>query len=315
MSEVFMKRYIILLLLALWLVGCGAAPSQPPQPQSFLSSDTNGVALLTWTKADQGSQITSGSYETTTAQATQSEAVTGQQPDATHVTLQLADLGEAWTGTITGATLSITTDTGSRETWYAGTSEQYSQLQALYHAYALVQSDLSKLASIEGAPPDNSYAGFYQSALQGAQNRVQDEQASLAYIQAQSDPLNRCIALESFSANYPPYDQDPELQLPFSQPSDQGPQPVVDRSDLSKVITTLSNDAKQAAALPVPAIQGLPLPWKADPGPQIAEARQQLQALKSVIFATAKQFPPLREAAQQIQAQEAMIAQQHQCFG
>ena len=308
-----MKKYIVLLLLALWLAGCGA--SSQPAPQSFIASKSDGMALLTWITASQGSQSITGTYEMTTTQGTQKFALIGTQPDTTHVSLQIPDYGgEVLTGTINGAMLQ-TTGAGDAQTWYAGTAAQYGQLQALYRASLQVQSDLSQLEAIEGTPPNNSFPGYYQSALQGAQNRVKDEQASLTSIEQQSDPLMRCAALSAFSADFPPANQDQELQLPFSQPSDQGPQPVVNRSDLAQAITTLGNDAKQAAALPVPAIQGLPLPWKVESGPQLTQARQQLDALHRVVFAVAPQFPPLRSQAQQIQTQEAAIQQLHQCFG
>src|SRR5258708_764616 len=172
-----------------------------------------------------------GHYTVTTTQSTQdlTLTLTGQEQDAGHVTLAIAGTSEAMSGTVNGATMQ-TSGQGGNLTWYAASSEQFSQLQAAYRAYVNVQADLSTLQTVEGTPPNNSYPGYFQSALQGAQSRVKDEQASLTYIQQQQDALTRCMALSEFTANFPAASQDGELHLPYSTPGDTSGQAVVNRS-------------------------------------------------------------------------------------
>jgi hypothetical protein len=297
-------------LTLLLLAGCGG-PSQPAQAaSSFVLSQAGGVTVLAWTT--QSGQV-NGTYTVTTARTTQTAGVTGQQPDAGAVTLQIEGIGEM-SGTVSGATMQ-TNGTGGNLTWYAATREQAAQIQSAYQAYQKVQADSSALQIVEGTPPNNSFPGYYQSAWQGAKQRVIDEQSALTLIQQQSDPLNRCMYLESFTANFPPADQDSELHLPFSLPGDTSAQAVVDRSDLSTTIALLSNDFQAAQALPLPLIRGLPLVWKIDAGPQLAQARQQLSSLQQTILSVAPKFPGKEKQAAQIQAQVAAIQKQHPCFG
>jgi len=242
-----------------------------------------------------------------------SDAFTGQQQEASNVTLQFPT-GLTMNGAISGVTLRTSDITGT-QTWYAGTSQQYNQVQAAYQASLQERSDLEVLQAIEARPPNNSDPNYYQAALQQAQNRVTAEQNALTFIQQQSDPLTRCSAFQEFSLDFPPAGQDSELQLPFSQAGDKGPQAVIDRSDLARAITVLSNDAKQEASLPLPTIQGLPFPWKVNPQSTLDQGHQQEAGLKNAVVTVAPQFPPLRAQAQQIQAQESTINQAHQCFG
>jgi hypothetical protein len=305
-----MRKGCLLSIVCCLLLLASCSTSQP-ESQGFIWSGNTGVAFLTWTNA---SDQLSGTYTLVTSQGMQtSDAFTGQQQDASHVTLQFPT-GLTMNGTINGATLQTSDITGTM-TWYAGTSQQYSQLQTAYQASLQEQSDLEALQAIEARPQNNSDPAYYQTALQQAQNRVTAEQNELTFIQQQSDPLTRCSALQEFSLDFPPASQDSELQLPFSQAGDQGPQAVVDRSDLARAITTLSNDAHQEASLPLPTIQGLPFPWKVKPQATLDQGHQQEATLKSAVFAVAPQFPPLRAQAEQIQAQEATINQAHQCFG
>jgi hypothetical protein len=79
--------------------------------------------------------------------------------------------------------------------------------------------------------------------------------------------------------------------------------------------SSLHQERQAAQRLPLPTLNGLPLAWKVDPGPQLAQAQQHLGDLKTAVFAVAPQFPPLRSQAQQIQDQVSAIKQVHQCFG
>lgn len=304
--------FLVLAVLALLLVGCG---SPSAKNNSFVLSQASGVVFLDWT-AGQSGQIT-GTYivtsERSTQITTQTVSVTGQQSSTTQVTFQIGEIGEM-SGTISGTTMQ-TSGAGGNLTWYAATREQYGQLQTVYFASQKVQNDVNDLQAIEGTPPNNSFPGYYQAALQGAQQRVKDEQSGLLSIQQQSDPFNRCLYLESFTANFPPADQDSELHLPYAQPGDPSAQAVVDRSDLATTITRLSTDFQAVQALPLPSIRGLPLPWNIDAGPQLTQAHQQLSELRQVILGVAPQFPLLEQQAAAIQTQVAAIRQQHPCFG
>jgi hypothetical protein len=299
----------LLAFFVLELTGCGS----PSPQQGFIWSGVDGVAFLTW--ANQNGQV-SGTYSAETREGGQVSGlpVTGQQQDETHVSLRIPNMAQV-TGTITGSTMKTTDATGDTVIWYAGTSQQYDQIQTAFQAFATVQDDLNTVLAVKVAPPDDSSPAYYQTAFQKAQDRVKKEQAFLDALEQQSDPLTLCSGLQEFSLDFPPANRDSVLQLPFWQPGDQGPQAVVDRSDLAETVTHLSNDAKRAANLTLPDIQGLPLPWKVNPQPSLRQGQQQLETLKSVVFAVAPQFPPLRAQAQQIQAQEATIKQAHQCFG
>jgi hypothetical protein len=313
------RRNALLVLagLALFLLaGCGGGSAPPAQTStsSFVLSQAGSVAFLTWT-TQSGSGLLTGSYTATVpdSQNTRTASVTGQQPDASDVLLQIEAIGEL-SGTMQG-TMMQTRGTGGTLTWYAATSHQYAEIQAAYWSSLKVQGDLDTLLTVEGTPPNDSYSGYYQAAVMQAQGRVQDEQASLTYIQQQQDAMTRCMALSEFTANFPPANQDQELQLPYALGSDQGPQAVVDRSTLSRAITQLATDFQAAQGNPLPQISGLSFAWKVDAGPQLAQARQQLDGLRQTILTVAPQFPPLEQQAAQIQSQEAAIQHQHQCFG
>jgi hypothetical protein len=306
-----MKSVFIVFIMSCCLLAVASCAVSQAAPQSFIWSGRDGVAFLTWTNA---SGQLSGTYTLVTSQGMQtSDAFTDQQPDASNVTLQFPT-GLTMNGALSGVTLHTSDITGT-QIWYAGTSQQYSQVQAAYQASLQERSDLETLQAVEARPPNNSDPSYYQSALQQAQNRVNAEQNALTFIQQQSDPLTRCSALQEFSLDFPPASQDSELQLPFSQPGDKGPQAVVDRSDLARAIMTLANDARQEASLPLPTIQGLSFPWKVNAQATLDQGHQQEAVLKNAVVTVAPQFPPLRAQAQQIQSQEATINQAHQCFG
>lgn len=300
------KGAFLACLVGVLLVVAACGPGQQP-PQSFLLSTASQVAFLTWT--NNGNTL-SGSYSWTTAQGVEAMSFTGQQ-QGQGVSLQI---GQGMSGTLNGATMQEADSTGTF-TWYAGTRQQYGQLQAAYRLSTKMQSEATALLNIEQAPPQNSSSGYFQAALQQARNRVNDEQNALTYIQNQQDALTRCMALEQFTANFPAAGQDSELHLPFSRPSDQSAQAVVDRSDLAQAINALSSDNQLQGQQPLPAIKGLTYPWKVDAKPTLDEARQLLSTLQAKVLAVGPQFPPLEQQAEGIQAQEAIVQRQHQCFG
>src|ERR1700739_3411403 len=54
---------------------------------------------------------------------------------------------------------------------------------------------------------------------------------------------------------------------------------------------TFTKSAQAAQRLPLPTLNSLPLAWKGDPGPQLAQGQQQLGDLRTAVFAVAPQFP------------------------
>lgn len=313
----------LLALLVPGLAGCSS-----PSPQGFIWSSADGVAFLTWTS--QNGQL-SGTYSMATTNGLEDDTLVGQQQDANHVNLQIDSIIVNATlsgtlrqiielnGSLAGSTMqTIDTTTGDTRTWYAGTGQQYKQIQTAYRAFVQVQYDLHQVQGIELITPEDSSPNFYQAALSQAEGRVKDEQNSLAALQQQDNPTLLCSALEEFSLDYPPSSQDSMLQLPMWQPGDTSPLAVVDRSTLAHVTALLSIHGHKAQSLPLPAIAGLSLPWKIDLAQITQEqtrASQQLATLKSVILTVASQLSPLRAQAQQIQAQAASLRQEHQCLG
>lgn len=314
----------LLALLASGLIGCGS-----PSPQGFIWSSANGVAFLTWTS--QNDQL-SGTYALATADGQEEgRTLTGQQQDPTHVNLQVdvAVVDTAGTGSVgqiiemsgilAGSTMqTIDTTTGSAQLWYAGTNQQYEQLQTAYQTFVQFHYDLFLFHAITLVPSEDSSPEEYQSALNQATGRVKDEQHALTALEQQHDPKQICNALETFSLDYPSPNQDSVLQLPMWQPGDTSPLAVVDRSALAHITTLLLIHGQQAQNLPLPVIAGLPLPWKMDSAQMIqaqVQARQQLAALKRVILTVASQLSPLRAQAQQIQTQVASLKQEHHCLG
>jgi hypothetical protein len=335
LSYLIMLHYALLMMILLFLIGCGGSPSASFPPTGIYgAADGTHLVFASW-QQDAGTPDVKGTWTSlsaifsqdmtdVSAPQTQRFTLSGEISSTKSQTATWSVGGSVITATHSGDHINIIGSVPLSDfqpaTLVSIPSVQIeNQLTTAFQDAIVARKHMKNVQSIldQKPPPQDSDPVAYAGYVQSAQSYVQQLQQQHDRIMSSSNPCSGGVRA-MWNLLYPPVDGVFKLstvEVAQNTP-EQNAQAIVNASSLGQSLQQMQGAWQSFHNAPIPHITGLSSAWQPsqqDDTQAVQSAQGRLNTLKSLLTTDEQSMGNLKQQTQQLAADVQKLTQQHGC--